>query len=326
MPVQPGWVDALLREVTFSIVDFFFKGSLHRGRKLDDIVLYPDDAGWVGHIHGNALYKANDPDFTSMISQTREANRGSMSFTSSFDTVMWIQHVTSFAARWKTYQNYAQKFQYTDLIQNLNEDVSSHWRARPRGAVARYVPGARLVSLCRRGAQEEDLRKGRGRGDSGSVGEELGDPFVLARRGTSGRKSRRASAAPLRPKAFLPDKVAIVIPLISSQIEKLRVLLSLSSEEGFRPCVPERVGGAGSGGGGMKGMPIDLVFQISSKWLDESGTAGNEAYHALSALVDEYPRFTSCFDRLHTLAANLMPSEDIHTAYMFTGPTSSSAG
>jgi hypothetical protein len=128
---------------------------------------------------------------------------------------------------------------------------------------------------------------------------------------------------PFRPKAFLPDKVAVVIPLIASQIEKLRVLFSLSSEEAFRPCDPERVrGGVGVGGGngGRKGFPIDLVFQISSTWLDESGTAGNEAYHALSDIVDEYPRFTSCFDRVHTRAANLLPSEDIHTAYVFTGP------
>jgi hypothetical protein len=124
MPVQPGWVDSLLREVTFPSVDFFVRGSLHRGRKLDDIVLYPDAASWVKHINGNALYKVNDPEFTAMISQTREANHGSMSFTSSFDTAMWIQHITSYASRWKKYQSYAHKFQYTELIQNLNEDVS----------------------------------------------------------------------------------------------------------------------------------------------------------------------------------------------------------
>ena len=78
MPVQSGWVDALLREATFSSVDFFVKGSLHRGRKLDGIVPYPDGTSWVGHINGNALYKANDPEFLAMISQCREANRGSM--------------------------------------------------------------------------------------------------------------------------------------------------------------------------------------------------------------------------------------------------------
>ena len=315
MPVQPGWVDALLREVTFSSVDFFVKGSLHRGRKLDDIVLYPDEASWVGHINGNALYKANDPEFTAMISQTREANRGSMSFTSSFDTAMWIQHVTSYASRWEKYQSYAHKFQYTDLIQNLCQDVS--WPTGARDLVARS-PGTFLVhgSLASAGEthRKKTFEKGVAVETSGkNPTTPLSLPDEVPEEGSLEKQQQR----PFRPKAFLPDKVAVVIPLIASQIEKLRVLFSLSSEEAFRPCDPEMVDGGGSGG---KGLPIDLVFQISSTWLDESGTAGNEAYHALSALVDEYPRFTSCFDKVHTRAANLMPSEDIHTAYVFTGP------
>ena len=320
MPVQPGWIDALLREVTFSSVDFFVRGSLHRGRKLDDIVLYPDDASWVGHINGNALYRANDPEFTAMISQTREANRGSMSFTSSFDTAMWIQHVTSFASRWEKYQNYAHKFQYTDLIQNLNEDVS--WPGGARDLVARS-PGTFLVHGSQASAGEVHRKKTFEKGVAAETAAAAGKmptthmslPDEVPEEGSLDEQQQR----PFRPKAFLPGKVAVVIPLIASQIEKLRVLFSLSSEEAFRPCDPEKFGG-GVGVGGRKGLPIDLVFQISSTWLDESGTAGNEAYHALSALVDEYPRFTSCFDRVHTRAANLSPSEDIHTAYVFTGP------
>jgi len=320
MPVQPGWVDALLREVTFSIVDFFVRGSLHRGRKLDDIVLYPDEASWVGHINGNALYKANDPEFTAMISQTREANRGSMSFRSSFDTAMWIQHVTSFASRWEKYQSYAHKFQYTDLIQNLCQDVS--WPTGARDLVARS-PGTFLVhgSLASAGEahRKKTFEKGVAVETAAAAGKMPTTPLSLPDE-VPEEESLDAQQRPFRPKAFLPDKVAVVIPLIVSQIEKLRVLFSLSSEEAFRPCDPEKVGSGGSGGVGGKSLPIDLVFQISSTWLDESGTAGNDAYHALSALVDEYPRFTSCFDKVHTRAANLMPSEDIHTAYVFTGP------
>ena len=318
MPVQPGWVDALLREVTFSSVDFFVRGSLHRGRKLDDIVLYPDDASWVGHINGNALYNANDPEFTAMISQTREANRGSMSFTSSFDTAMWIQHVTSFASRWETYQSYAHKFQYTDSIQNLNEDVS--WPTGARDLVARS-PGTFLVhgSLASAGEahRKKTFEKGVAVETAAASGKNPATPLSLPDEAPEEGSLEEQQQRPFRPKVFLPDKVAVVIPLIASQIEKLRVLFSLSSEEAFRACDPERVGG---GIGGRKGLPIDLVFQISSTWLDESGTAGNEAYRALSALVDKYPRFTSCFDRVHTRAANLSPSEDIHTAYVFTGP------
>ena len=318
MPVQPGWVDALLREVTFSIVDFFVRGSLHRGRKLDDIVLYPDDASWVGHINGNALYNANDPEFTAMISQTREANRGSMSFTSSFDTAMWIQHVTSFASRWEKYQNYAHKFQYTDLIQNLNEDVS--WPDGARDLMARS-PSTFLVhgSLASAGEahRKKTFEKGVAVETAAASGKNPATPLSLPDEVPEEGSLDEQYQRPFRPKAFLPDKVAVVVPLIASQIEKLRVLFSLSSEEAFRACDPERVGG---GIGGRKGLPIDLVFQISSTWLDESGTAGNEAYRALSALVDKYPRFTSCFDRVHTRAANLSPSEDIHTAYVFTGP------
>ena len=326
MPVQAGWVDALLREVTFSSVDFFIKGSIHRGRKLDNIALYPEEASWVGHINGNALYQANEPEFTAMISQTREANRGSMSFTSSFDTAMWIQHVTSYASRWEKYQSYAHKFQYTDLIQNLCQDVS--WPTGARDLVAQS-PGTFLVHGSSASAGEAHRKKTFEKGvaveeeTTAAAGKKPTTPLSLSyevpEEGSLDEQSR-----PFRPKAFLPDKVAVVVPLIAPQIEKLRVLFSLSSEEAFRPCDPEKVvggdSGDSSGGGGKVGLPIDLVFQISSTWLDESGTAGNEAYHALSALVDEYPRFTACFDKLHTRAANLMPSEDIHTAYVFTGP------
>jgi len=335
MPVQPGWVDALLREATFSSVDFFVKGSLHRGRKLDDIVPYPDEASWVGHINGNALYKANDPTFLAMISQCREANRGSMSFTSSFDTAMWIQHVTSYASRWEHYQNYAHKFQYTDLIQNLCRDVS--WPDGARELVG-LSPRTFLVHGSLASAGEEHRKKTFENGVAVDVSESsttttkkkkqrqqqkklspllpLPDKEASLDKDETDLDDELQQQLPFRPKAFLPPKVAVVIPLITSQIEKLRVLFSLSSKEAFRPCNWEHLGGDDD----ARGLPIDLVFQISSTWLDESGTDGNEAYHSLSALVDEYPRFTSCFDKVHTRAAHLMPSEDIHTAYVFTGP------
>ena len=325
MPVQPGWVDSLLREVTFPSVEFFVRGSLHRGRKLDDIVLYPDAASWVKHINGNALYKANDPEFTAMISQTREANHGSMSFTSSFDTAMWIQHITSYASRWKKYQSYAHKFQYTELIQNLNEDVS--WPDGARDLVARS-PGTFLVhgSLASAGEahRKKTFEKRVAVETAAAAGKNPATPLSLPDEVPEEGSLDEQQQRPFRAKDFLPVKVAVVIPLIASQIEKLRVLFSLSSKEAFRPCDTEKVGGGdssgGGGNGGRKSLPIDLVFQISSTWLDESGIAGNEAYDALSALVDEYPRFTSCFDKVHTRAAALYPSEDVHTAYVFTGP------
>ena len=64
------------------------------------------------------------------------------------DTAMWIQHVTSYASRWEHYQNYAHKFQYTDLIQNLCRDVS--WPDGARELVAAFSAdffGARFVGL-----------------------------------------------------------------------------------------------------------------------------------------------------------------------------------
>ena len=308
-PVQSGWIDALLREVTFPGGDFFVRGSIHRGRKLDDIVIYPDDASWVTHINGNALYKTNDPEFTAMISQCEESNRGSRSFMSSFDAAMWIQHVTSYASKWGKYQNYAHKFQYADWIQNLNADVS--WPVDARELVVRS-PGTFLVHGSSASAGEEHRKKTYAKGVAVETAATKLAPLPLP---PQSPEERQLTKVPFRPKALEPEKVAVVIPLVASQIEKLRVLFSLSSEEAFRPCDPEKIGD-----GGGKGLPIDLVFQISSTWLDESGTEGNEAFHALSALLDEYPRFTSCFDEMHTRAANLSPSEDIHTAHVFTGP------
>ena len=305
-PVQLGWVDALLREVTFSSVDFFVKGSLHRGRKLDDVALYPDEASWVTHINGNALYKAKDPEFTGMISQCREANRGSVSFMSSFDAAMWIQHVTGYASKWEKYQNYAHKFQYTDLIQNLNEDVS--WPNGARKLTARS-PNTFLVHGSLASAGEVHRKKTFEKGVAVDPAM-LTLPLSAASQATGDLPDQ----LPFRPKVLLPGKVAVVIPLIASQIERLRVLLSLSSQSTFRACDPDKVEGK------EKDLLVDLVFQISSSWLDESGTEANEAYRSLSSLLDEYPLFTSCFGNTHFRAADLMPSEDIHTATVFTGP------
>ena len=304
MPVQHGWVDELLREVTFC-GDFFVKGSIHRGRKLDAIVIYPDDASWVAHINGNALYKANDPQFTAMISQCEESNRGSKSFMSSFDAAMWIQHVTSYASKWTQYQNYAHKFQYADWIQNLNADVS--WPDGVRDLVARS-PRTFLVHGSAASAGEAHRRKTFEKGVAVNKAAAKLVPFPLPAHLLG---ETQLIELPFRQKAFEPEKVAVVIPLIASQIEKLHVLFALSSEDSFRACDPDVWNDS---------SPIDLVFQISSTWLDESGTVGNEAYHALSALLYEYPLFASCFGEVHLRAADIMPSEDIHTAYVFTGP------
>ena len=303
-PVQSGWVDALLREVTFR-GDFFVKGSIHRGRKLDDIVIYPDEASWVTHINGNALYRANDREFTAMISQCEERNRGSKSFMSSFDAAMWIQHVTNYASKWEKYQSYAHKFQYTDLIQNLNEDVP--WPEGARNLVARS-PNTFLVHGSSASAGEEHRKKTY---DRGVAVDPAAKPVPLPLPAHHPAEEKQLTELPFRPKVFEPEKVAVVIPLIASQIEKLRVLFSLASKDAFRACDPDTWD---------ESAPIDLVFHISSTWLDESGANGNEAYHSLATLLDEYPRFTSCFGDVHLRAASLTPSEDIHTAYVFTGP------
>ena len=46
---------------------------------------------------------------TLITSDDNALHDGSFSSTSSFDTAMWIQHVTSFTSRWEKYQRYAQK-------------------------------------------------------------------------------------------------------------------------------------------------------------------------------------------------------------------------
>jgi hypothetical protein len=317
VPVQAGWIDALLLEVTFR-GDFFVKGSIHRGRKLDTIAPYRDDASWVTHINGNALYRANDPVFNSMISQCEEKNRGSRSFLSSFDAAMWIQHVTSFSSNWNKYQSYAHKFQYTDLIQNLNEDVS--WPEGARDLAARS-PKTFLVHGTSASAGEAHRKNTYAKGVAVEAKKESKSPSskdsalpsLPDKSSSTVEVTEEEDRLPFRPKAFPPDKVAVVVPLIASQIAKLRVLFSLSSQEAFRPCDWEKYGG--------KGMPnVDLVFQISSTWLDESGTKANKAHKALGSLLDEYPLFTSCFNAMDVRAADLDPSEDVHTATVFTGP------
>ena len=331
MPVQPGWVDALLREATFSSVDFFVKGSLHRGRKLDDIVTYPDEASWVGHINGNALYKANDPEFLAMISQCREANRGSMSFTSSFDTAMWIQHVTSYDSRWEKYQNYAHKFQYTDLIQNLCRDVS--WPDGARELVG-LSPRTFLVHGSLASAGEEHRKKTLENGAAVDVSE--------SSKATTKKKQQQKKCSPL---LSLPDKEASLdkdetdlnensssssVPpqgLFAPKSGRRDPAHHVADREAARPLFSVQQGSLPTVQLGTSQRRRGRARPTHRPRLPDlehvarrERHRGNEAYHSLSALVDEYPRFTSCFDKVHTRAANLMPSEDIHTADVFTGP------
>eukprot|EP00981_Chlorochromonas_danica_P004028 scaffold768_cov174-Ochromonas_danica.AAC.1 len=123
-PIRGGWVDALLSEVTFR-GDFFVKGSIHRGEKYKEIVSYPSSASWITHINGNALYKANDPQFNSMIASCASEDQDvADEYLATFDVALWKKHVTSYTETWPLFQSYAHKFQYTDLIISYNDDVS----------------------------------------------------------------------------------------------------------------------------------------------------------------------------------------------------------
>lgn len=123
-PIRSGWVDALLSEVTFR-GDFFVKGSIHRGEKFADFVSYPSSASWITHINGNALYKVNDPQFNSMMSSCASEDQNvADEYLATFDVALWKKYVTSYAETWPSFQNYAHKFQYTDLIMSYSDDVS----------------------------------------------------------------------------------------------------------------------------------------------------------------------------------------------------------
>ena len=283
------------------------------------------DASWVTHINGNALYRPTlYREFTAMISQCAESNRGSKSFMSSFDAAMWIQHVTSYASKWEKYQNYAHKFQYTDLIQSLNKDVS--WPVGARDLVARS-PNTFSVHGSSASAGEEHRKKTFENG----VAVDISAAQVAAKKKKLSPLSLPDEVAEeeildddeqqltFRPKVFLPGKVAVVIPLIASQIEKLRVLFSLSSKDAFRPCDPGKVSGG-------KALPIDLVFQISSTCSTRAAPPATKhttpCRPSLTSSHDSRRASTECTPEPPTCP----PRRTFTPRTCSRGPTSSSAG
>ena len=119
---------------------------------------------------------------------------------------------------------------------------------------------------------------------------------------------------PFRPKAFLPPKVAVVIPLITSQIETALPF----------PCLVKKPSDRATGNVWAATTAHEAYPSTSS-----SRSRARGSTRAAPPETKPTARFRAswtsptlhvCSDKVHTRAANLMPSEDIHTAYVFTGP------
>ena len=123
-PVRSEWMDALIEEVTWH-KDFFVRGSVHRGSRLDIAANDADTAPWLTHINGNAIYTCSDKTFVAMV-RACYLKRGD----DSFDVAMWKEHVTSYMTTWIVYRGHAHKFQYTEFMQNygtsLEKDEIAH--------------------------------------------------------------------------------------------------------------------------------------------------------------------------------------------------------
>lgn len=125
-PIRAGWVDALVIETTFR-GDFFVKGSIHRGNKVDEAAMNPSQRDWINHINGNALYRSSDPTFVQMVLDVAEADADKpvTDFMASFDLALWLRYVASYDKNWQAYKNYAHKFQYSDIIQSHCDDLDA---------------------------------------------------------------------------------------------------------------------------------------------------------------------------------------------------------
>lgn len=263
MPVRSGWMDALVREVTFN-EGFYVRGSLHRGSKLDIAATEEHTARWITHINGNALYACKDETFRALVKACYERRAdASNGFLASFDVAIWMEYVTSYMTTWHSYQRYAHKFQYTEFMQNIGDGLSAQELAR----VLRDAPGTYMIHGATESAGEKHRQK------------------ASAQRSASERLSG--------------DRLAVVMPLIESQVPKTAVLFRISSQPEFAACT-QRTG-------------IDLILHLSQPWKISAKTH-------MRRLLRNSPRFTRCFRSIMWAHANLPPDSDVHTGTVFTGP------
>jgi hypothetical protein len=98
-PVRPRWLERLIDVVSIRHTPVWQVGSLPR---------YKENNDW--HLNGNALYRADDPLFTRLVLNSRDA------FTEylSFDKNLYAHRTNNYALS----QRYGHMFQTTDVIQN----------------------------------------------------------------------------------------------------------------------------------------------------------------------------------------------------------------
>ena len=116
-PIRDRFIDRLLHEITFSD-EFFIKGSIHRGTRLDSTPKTAKNSNWIAHINGNALYNMRSKEFTAMVRQAKKQYNPNVGFMHSMDIAIWRVAVGNFLYNWKIYQQYAHKFVYSDYIQS----------------------------------------------------------------------------------------------------------------------------------------------------------------------------------------------------------------
>ena len=105
-------------------------------------------------------------------------------------------------------------------------------------------------------------------------------------------------------KGYGKERIAIVMPTITAQIQKMGTQFALSNEPEFAACESQ--------------VPVDLVLFISTDW--DVVVDGRTSRTRMERILTSFPKILSCVDNVRYINGHIRKEDDIHTATDFTGP------
>ena len=135
LPARPHWLDRLSEATAQD--DFWMKGSRHRGKAFDGVVQDAASLPWISHMHGAALYRLHDADFSLFLRLAMERELGDES-RKPFDVCIW-RAMYLFPYSWHLYQAYGEKLVTTALIQHRDFALRPHELSDGQQASAAYL-------------------------------------------------------------------------------------------------------------------------------------------------------------------------------------------
>ena len=100
------------------------------------------------------------------------------------------------------------------------------------------------------------------------------------------------------------ERIAVVMPTITRQIEKMQTQFALSNRPQFAACSSK--------------VLVDLVLFISTDW--DEVVNGASSRSRMELILATFPKIKFCVGNVRFINGHIRKEDDIHTATDFTGP------